>query len=388
MQITGKSCESGEWVSVRLNGSRIEAVEPLPALPAGQAEVWIAPAFIDIQVNGYKGYNFNFGSWTKGDTTDEGFARLAGLLAAAGTAQSLPTIVTNHAEGLLGSMKAIARAVDADNELAAALPAIHLEGPYISSEDGARGAHPLDCVRDPDWNEFQRFQEAANGLIKIITLAPERDGAFPFIEKAAAAGVVVSIGHTAANSGPIRDAVRAGASMSTHLGNGSHAVIPRHPNYVWDQLAEDGLTACFITDGFHVDPAALKAMMRAKGRDRSIIVSDAVALGGQPPGLYDDGRHEVLPSGKVVLAGTPYLAGAGFLLDTCLAYALRHTGLDMKGLVSATSTNPARLLGLANKGHLAPGYDADITLFTVPECEAPLNILATCRGGKLVYGEG
>lgn len=386
MQISGKMCESGEWVSVEVDGPQIKSVEPLAQAPVDTPETWIAPGFIDIQVNGYKGYNFNLGSWTTGDTSGDGFSKLAGLLAAAGTTQSLPTIVTNHAEGLLQSMTAIATAVEEDNDLAAALPFIHLEGPYISSEDGARGAHPIECVRDPKWDEFQRFQEAANGLIKIITIAPERDGSLEFIEKATAAGVVVSIGHTAAKSHHISDAVKAGARLSTHLGNGSHAVMARHPNYVWDQLAEDDLTSCFITDGFHVDANALKAMMRAKGNDNFIIVSDAVALGGLLPGIYDDGRHEILPSGKVVLAGTPYLAGAGFLLDTCLAYALRHTALDMPSLVKATSTNPARVLGLPNKGRIAPGYDADITIFRVPEGNAPLDVTATYRGGKLVHG--
>jgi N-acetylglucosamine-6-phosphate deacetylase len=404
MQLRGRSCRSGEFIELTIEGARIVARHslagapaPAPALPkGGEDELWLAPGFIDLQINGYQGITYSHDSWTFGDTSPAGFATLAGHLAAAGTTSYCPTITTNHREGLMASLSGVAAAVAASDELAAGIAGIHLEGPYISSEDGARGAHLLNCVRDPDWDEFRRFQEAACGLIKIITLAPERTGALSFIEKAVETGVIVSIGHTAADSAQIAAAVTAGARLCTHLGNGSHAVLPRHPNYIWDQLANDQLCAGIIADGFHLPANALKAMMRAKGPERSVLVSDAVPLGGMPPGCYDNGRHEVLPSGSVVLAGTPYLAGAGFLLDHCIAYAMRCADLALRDVPATTSLNAARLLGLPRKGSLAVGADADIVQFKLPAAAtadegcAPgkLQIVRTVRAGATIYQAG
>src|SRR5262249_53774543 len=167
-------------------------------------------------------------------------------------------------------------------------------------------------------------------------------------------------GHTGAAPERIRAAVKAGARMSTHLGNGAHAQIARHPNYIWEQLACDDLYASVIADGHHLPASVLKCMARVKGPDRLCLVSDAVALGGCAPGIYNDGRHEVLPSGKIVLAGTPYLAGAGHLMEMCAANALRFTDLGMAGVAQAAGENPARILGLeGRKGRVSPGYDAD-----------------------------
>jgi N-acetylglucosamine-6-phosphate deacetylase len=389
MRIRGKLCESGEVVVVTVDGDRITAVGAAPAgapVDLGAADLWLAPAFIDLQVNGYGGFDFNARFWA-GEGQDPAVAaqKIAAQAARAGTAMLCPTICTNSREAMLEGLAALARICLADRRLERAFPAIHVEGPYIATEDGPRGAHPREHVRDPDWEEFQAFQLAAGGRIRILTLAPEREGALPFIERAVDAGVVVSLGHTGATPEQIRDAVRAGATMSTHLGNGAHAQLPRHPNYIWEQLAADELWAGVIADGHHLPPAVVKCMARVKGPDRLLLVSDAVALGGRPPGLYNDGRHEVLTSGKVVLAGTPYLAGAGHLLDTCVANALRFTGWGMRDVVRAATANPAALLGIdAHAGRVVPGMDAHLTLFRVPE-EGPLQIAATIRAGEVVY---
>jgi N-acetylglucosamine-6-phosphate deacetylase len=387
-------CETGERASVTLDKGRITVVEPEPPhgkgdFPSPQEEIWISPGWIDLQLNGYGGYDFNRGFWTDGETPEETVARVVELAARAGTAALCPTICTNGFEAMRAGIAAVTRARESDPSLAAAIPAIHMEGPYLSHEDGPRGAHPLEHVRDPDWDEFRRFQEVAGGRIRLLTLAPERGGSLPFIEKVVGSGVTVAIGHTAATPEVIRDAVKAGARLSTHLGNGAHARIARHPNYIWEQLAHDDLIASVIADGHHLPPAVLKCFARVKGPDRLILVSDAVALGGLPPGLYNAGRHEVLPTGKVVLAGTPYLAGAGHLMDTCAANALRFTDLGMSGVARAASTNPARLLGLGDrKGRVAPGYDADLTLFRQNEGDGPMEIIATVRAGKAVYERG
>src|SRR5262249_39118557 len=154
-----------------------------------------------------------------------------------------PTLVTNSAEALLHGFATLRRACETDPKIARAVPALHLEGPYISPEDGARGAHPKEHVRPPSWDEFCRFQDAAGGRIRLVTLAPEHEGALQFIERLTKNGVVVSIGHTNASGPRIREAIAAGAKLSTHLGNGSHAMLPRHDNYIWEQLAADELWA-------------------------------------------------------------------------------------------------------------------------------------------------
>src|SRR5687768_6411871 len=151
------------------------------------------------------------------------------------------------------------------------MPGFHLEGPYFSIEDGPRGAHPKEHARDPDWDEFRRWQDAAGGRVRMVTLAPERNGALRFIEQLTAAGVVAAIGHTAATGRQIRDAAAAGARTSTHIGNGCHAVLPRHDNYVWEQLACDDLWASVIADGHHLPPAVLKSVIRAKTPGRVLL---------------------------------------------------------------------------------------------------------------------
>lgn len=383
----GRICQSGIWARVTLDGACITSVEalPEPSTPAAN-EIRIAPGFIDLQVNGYGGYDFNCASWTGGKTDEDAPQRIVEHLARAGTAMACPTIVTNSFEGMTQSFQALRRAVESDRVLARVLPTFHMEGPYISGEEGLRGAHPPQFARDPDWEEFCKFQAAAGGRIKLVTLAPERAGSTRFIEKAVASDVAISLGHTGASPDQIREAVAAGASLSTHLGNGSQNLIQRHSNYFFEQLAHDELTACLITDGHHLPPELVKIMTRVKPPEKLVIVSDAVALGGMPPGIYDNGRHEVLPSGKVVLAGTPYLAGAGHLLDVCAANALRWSEIGMPGLARALSSNPARILNLKNTGSVEAGRDADLTIFRFDRAtKSPLQIEATILKGEVLF---
>ena len=225
----------------------------------------------------------------------------------------------------------------------ACVAGIHVEGPYISGLDGYRGAHPKEAVRDPDWREFQALQDAARGRIVLITLAPERPGSLDFIREAAASGLVVALGHTAADGPTLRAAAAEGARLSTHLGNGIVSTLPRHPNPIWEQAALDDLDASLIADGHHLDRATLRVLVRAKTPARIILVSDASPLAGLPPGRYGD--WEVVPSGKIVVAGTPYLAGSNQGLEVGLNNLLRATGLSLADALATVTTNPARLLG-------------------------------------------
>lgn len=386
MRVTGRLPETNDVVTLSVSRAGIDAIDPGAHAPdVGGPHVWLAPGFCDIQINGYAGRDFNLSVWGQNGSLDEALYDLRDLLARSGTALFCPTVTTNSADAICASLKAMSRALAADPILERSVPGFHVEGPFIAPEDGPRGAHPTEFVRDPDWNEFERWQEAAEGRIRICTLAPERPGARPFIEKLTAAGVTAAIGHTAAAPQDIRDAVEAGARLSTHLGNGAHSVLPRHPNYIWEQLAEDRLNASIIVDGHHLPPAVAKCIARVKGLERLLLVSDAVSLGGLPAGLYHDDRYEVLPSGRINLAGTPYLAGAGHLLDTCVANAVRFTDLSLAETVTTVTANPANLLGLgASKGRIAIGCDADLTLFHHPG-EGPLQIVATFCSGECLY---
>lgn len=389
MRVAGRQCDTGEPVTAHVRAGRIAALRPGCELGAlGGLEHWLSPGFLDLQLNGYAGHDFNADTWAHPDEVSADLAPIFASAARAGTPLFCPTVTTSAPERMLARLAALRAALEADPRLRAAVPGVHVEGPWLSPEDGPRGAHPREHLSDPDWELFQRFQEAAGGGIRMVTLAPELPGALPFIERLAAAGVVVALGHTGAEPETVRNAVHAGATVSTHLGNGAHAQIRRHPNYLWEQLACDALFATVIADGHHLPDAVLKCVARVKGAERLALVSDAVSLGGMPAGQYAEGRHEVLPSGSIVVAGTPYLAGAGHLLDTCVATMLRAGPLTLAEVARCASTIPARILGLEHrKGHLRVGYDADLTLFRLPAAGAlpRLEIRATVRAGELAY---
>ena len=173
-----------------------------------------------------------------------------------------------------------------------------------------------------------------------------------FIEELSKSGVVVAIGHTAATAARIRDAISAGARLSTHLGNGSHAVLPRHENYLWEQLAADELWASFIPDGHHLPASIVKTIVRMKSPQRAIITCDASGLAGLPPGRYVEWgtELEVQACGKVVVPGTPFLAGSGVFTDTCVAAVMRMAGVSLADAVDMASVRPRELLGLPTVG--------------------------------------
>jgi len=387
VKIRGRLADSREVLDLTITEQTIASIGPAEgAADLGAADAVLAPVFCDLQVNGYGGRDFNSGFWSKQPALPETAAAIVRSVAVSGTGLMCPTLVSNATAAIIEGMQSIAAACEQDDDAAASILGIHLEGPFVSPVEGPRGAHPPEHIRDPDWDLFQQFQEASGGRIKIVTVAPERPGATEFIGRAVNSGVVVSLGHHDGDRDSIQAAVDAGATLCTHLGNGSHAVLPRHDNYVWSQLAEDRLTAMVISDGQHLPPAVLKCFARIKSGRRLVVVSDVVALGGLPPGLYDDGRHEVLPSGRVNLAGTPYLAGAGHLLDTCVANLRQRTELSDAEVVAAVTSNPVAALGMgADHGVLAVGRRADVVCFRWPAEDQPLEVLATVVAGKVRY---
>jgi N-acetylglucosamine-6-phosphate deacetylase len=351
---------------------------------AGKNEVdveagWIAPALFDLQINGCDGISFN-----SPHLGEEGVRRVVAACRRHGIGALCPTLITNSRQALLHGFAVIQRACETDADLALAVPAVHLEGPYISAEDGPRGAHPLGHVRSPDWDEFRRFQDASGGRIRLVTLAPELDGALPFIEKLTASGVVAALGHTAATSACIRAAIAAGARLSTHLGNGSHALLPRHDNYLWEQLAADELWASVISDGHHLPPAVLRCILRVKTPGRTILTCDASSLAGLPPGRYRewDQELEVLPTGRIVVPGTTFLAGAGVFTDACVGHLLSLGEVSLADALDMAGARPRQLLSLEPRP-LQVGAPADLVLFEW-QAGGAFRVAATIIAGRLV----
>jgi N-acetylglucosamine-6-phosphate deacetylase len=359
MKFRARHYASGERIDLLCEQGHIADLTPASEGPVDLEAGWIAPALFDLQINGCDGISFNSPKLTEDD-----IRRVVRVSRRHGIGTLCPTLVTNSREALLHCFSTLRRACESDAGLARAIPALHLEGPYISPEDGPRGAHPLRHVRPPDWDEFRRFQDAAGGRIRLVTLAPEQDGALLFIEKLVASNVVVALGHTAATPACIRAAIAAGARMSTHLGNGSHVLLPRHDNYLWEQLAADELWASVIADGHHLPAAVLRSILRVKTPSRTILTCDASSLAGLPPGRYRewDQEFEVLPTGRIVVPGTAFLAGSGVFTDTCIGHVLSTTDVSLADAVEMVSARPRQLLGLEPRP-LQVRAAADFVLF-------------------------
>jgi N-acetylglucosamine-6-phosphate deacetylase len=381
--LTGRSAEDGRAVRLTVRDGRIASIE---RDDVATGDVWVSAGWTDSQINGYGGYDPN-AAGADGAVV----SAMVRALWPEGVTGSCVTICTESAPRMLEGIRSVAEACERDPLAAASIVGIHVEGPHLAREDGPRGAHPLRHIRPPDIDEYRRWQDAAGGRIRIVTVAPEYDEVIPYIRAVVADGVLVSIGHTAASGDQIRAAVDAGARWSTHLGNGAHAVIRRHPNYIWDQLAEDRLSAGFIFDGHHLPPAVMRTVVRAKGIERSILVSDALAIAGLPAGEYElfDGTPVLLlPSGRLELKGTPYLAGAATALPACVANAIRHAGVTLADAVRMVTANPSRLLGLPTvdgRESLREGVAANLTMFRRSEATGDVEIVRTVLGGSVVY---
>ncbi|NKB70459.1 MAG: amidohydrolase family protein [Candidatus Latescibacteria bacterium] len=350
---------------------------------AAAADVQLGPTLFDIQVNGYAGRTCRMAGPDKRDA----LAWITRLMRQFGVGWWMPTITTASAQALETAFAACAQALDEDGDTAASIPGLHLEGPYISPVDGPRGAHNIEHVRPPDWGEFSHLQAVSGGRIKLVTIAPEVEGSVSFIERCRAEGVVVALGHTNLDRESLSRAVAAGATLSTHLGNGAHDQVQRHNNYLWYQLACEGIYASFIADGQHLPQECLYSMVRAKGLERSVLVSDAVLLGGMRPGEYEigDNKVEMLPSGRIVLSGTPNLAGSAANLRECVEHLVAAAGIEPVAVWSMASLQPARLLGLDGLLGLEVGKEASFTVYQWDEEGPRLDVQQTWVGGRLVY---
>ena len=356
-RILGRDPSTGSGIVVTTEGELIKAIE----FGEHGEKQWLSAGFVDLQVNGYAGHDLN------GLTLDVATVRsLCQAMLKVGVTTFLPTLITAPEVRLIAALRTIREACAQHTEVAAMVAGIHVEGPHIAPEDGPRGAHPAADVRPPSFGEFDRWQQAAGGLIKLVTVSPHWSEAPAYIRHLVKAGVTVSLGHTSADAGQITSAVDAGATLSTHLGNGSHAMMNRRHNHLWPQLAEDRLAAMFIADGHHLTSAQLKAMLRAKGPGRALVVSDTVALGGLPAGKYQTpigGKVELKADGFLAIDdGTGnYLAGAALPLTAAIPVLVNQVGLTFGEAVTLMTSAPGRIVG--GRGVLAVGQPADLVSF-------------------------
>ena len=358
---------------IEIKDNKITSVTPSSA----ETDLYAGPSLFDIQVNGYGGKSF----WNMTDENLSVIRDINDMLVQQGIGLWVPTVITDSHESLLQSFRSIAKALDTDPELEKSIPGLHLEGPYISKVDGPRGVHKLDCVRPADWDEFQQYQEASGGRILYVTLAPEVDGNIDFIKKCTASGVIVSMGHTDLDRESMLKAVDAGATLSTHLGNGAHNMIQRHNNYLWYQLASRKTFAAFISDGQHLPEDCLYCLLHAKGLELSLIVSDCVDLGGMPPGVYGD--VEKLPNGRLVATGTPNLAGSASNLRECVEQATKMvTGLSHAEAWKLASLQPAKAMRMTDKLGIEAGKEAYITVYRLADNGYEIQPVETWVAGR------
>jgi N-acetylglucosamine-6-phosphate deacetylase len=373
--ISGRHYWTGEGISLGLRDGVIASIK------AGRGPSYIGPGLVDLQINGFRGLDFNtlpFSHDLPG--------RVTRALWREGITSYFATVITNAPDAIEACVNAIAWACERDEDAGAGIAGIHLEGPFIAPEDGPRGAHAARYVSPPDWKRFQQWQKAAGGRIRLITLSPEWKGSAAFIRRCVSAGVTVSIGHTAATPEQIREAVAAGASMSTHLGNGSHLTLPRHPNYVWEQLAQDALAACVIADGFHLPDSVLKVVMRVKGPN-AMLASDAVYLSGLKPGPYRThigGKVVLTRDGRLHLASNPkLLAGSVQMLLRSVEHLIRAGLTDPGEAWEMASIRPALAMKLAAGRGLELNAPADLAVFS--RTRDRITLLQTWKGGRKVF---
>ena len=380
----GKSTSGSSVLQIDFDGALLAVDDLLRPEPI---DSFVAPGFIDLQVNGFAGVDYNDPA-----SPHDAIAGSIQKMFTTGVTRFLATIITGSEERITGAIKNL---VAAKNKFSAtkmpegdALAGLHIEGPHLSPEDGPRGAHPLEHIRPPSIDEFNRWQEVSDGYIRLITISPEWPAAPAYIEAVVRQGAVASIGHTKATADQIKAAVDAGATMSTHLGNAAHATLHKTQNYIWVQLAEERLTASFIVDGIHIPQVFVHSALRAKGFDRSVLVTDAVMPAMCEPGPYKLGQVEVelRPNGSVVLRGGDRLAGSAVRMNQAVATTVKLGHVSLQQAITMATTNAARVGRIAGRQRgLVPGEKADLVRFTWNPETYELTVVETIVAGISVY---
>ncbi len=354
-----------------VEGSRISAIGhrdeirvPADAVDYVAAEMTVVPGFVDVHIHGAGGHDVMEGTVRALDS-------IAATVARHGTTSLVATTVTAPIEETCHSLEGIARYIrnheelkesQENGKLAAEFVGIHLEGPFISK--ARRGVHPPDSISRPSVEVLQKFLDAADGLVKIVTIAPEIPGARELIEYAVAAKIVAAIGHTDADYDQACAAIQAGARHAVHMFNAMRPFTHRDPGVVGAILTDPEVTAEIIADGVHVAGPTIQVLLGCKGFDAVLLASDGIAATGMPDGNYRLGNFEVMVKDGVARHSEGKLAGSTLTLDRALRY-LVALGVPLKDAVRMATVLPARRLGLAGKkGIIAVGADADLVALT------------------------
>lgn len=376
-EIEGILYSDNGYVSIETSSGKITGINRLSSEKKDQ-ELFIAPGLIDVQINGYMGVDFS-----GPNLTVEAVRKATKALWMVGVTSYFPTIITSDIERIKQNFAILALARK-DPEIGKSIAGFHLEGPYISPIQGYRGAHLEKYIKLPDWKEFQEIQKAADNGIKLITLAPELEGAISFISNCVKSGVVVALGHHNGSAKDIQIAIDAGAKMATHLGNGCANEINRHHNPIWPQLSDDRITPSIIADGFHLTKEEVRSFYKVKNFNNLILVSDALDLAGLPVGEYTRGERKLLLTPNVVkLPEENVLAGAASPISKCVGVMMNFTQCSLKEAIQMASTNPANMFSMNNLGAIEPGKRADIIQFSMKNNE--MIVHKTFVAGERVY---
>jgi N-acetylglucosamine-6-phosphate deacetylase len=381
MILRAKLIENDQIVTLHIDGKNISRIEPFAnrsGLERVDPDLYLAPGFFDPQVNGFAGVDFN-----GKDLTPDDVHRAAQAISTTGVTSFFPTLITASLDRLTHQLRILKEAIENDPLVSKMCRGIHLEGPYISSAEGPRGVHPVQFIRPPQWEEFERLQEACVGRIKLITLAPEKEGSLHFIQKAVSSGVVVAIGHTEASEEILDAAFEAGAKLSTHLGNGIGNLILRHRNPFQKQLSMDGLMASIIADGIHLPDYVVRNIVKAKTPERILLCTDAISAAAQPPGRYGlaDLEVEVGEDYRTRLAETDSLAGSTLSMPKAINNMIKFTEVDLRTAVKMATENGRKLFP-EMIGTIAPDQPANLAVFRFKE---ELMIEKTILLGKEIF---
>ena len=363
---------------VVLKGGKIVAVgrETEVKVPGGAVVIdasgqIVTPGFIDIHVHGGKGRDVMEASY-------EAIKEIAKFVARYGTTSFLPTTVSASPDALVNVVKAVGAAVKRRTDGAEVLGA-HLEGPYISSQ--RPGAQDPDFIRPPSLDEFNEIWEASNRTVKIVTLAPEVEGAKRFIAKLRGLGVVASVGHSNATYSEVVETVKYGIRHAAHTFNVMRGFHHREPGVVGAVLIHDGLTAELICDNIHVHPTAMKILVVAKGTEKVVLVTDAIQAAGMPDGKYRVGKRDVIVTNGVCRLESGELAGSTLMMNKAVRNMVKSVGIPLRIAIKMATINPAVVVNVdKRKGSLEPGKDADIVIM-----DDDVNVFMTIVKGKIIY---
>lgn len=365
-------CISNELIQVVIDDNLLVSKKEVGI--KGDEVIFIGPGFLDLQINGFSGVDFNTFPILEND-----FLKVINDLSKEGVLSFFPTVITNSDANIINLLKNINELCSQNSLIDSYVSGIHLEGPFISPVKEASGAHSKDYIKAPDWELFKTFQEASGNRIKIVTISPEWDNSIDFIAKCVANDIIVSIGHTVASSEQINAAVNAGAKMSTHLGNGAPLSLHRNSNIIIDQLANNGLTPSIIADGFHLPDNFLKIVFKIK-KQNVILVSDSTMFSGMEAGVYHShigGKIKLEKGGRLsTYKNENVLAGSAVSLLDCVNKLFSSQILSLSEAWSAASVQPKKLASMPDK-------NTDFVLFKL--INNTITILRVFKSGKQIY---